>query len=44
MLAAISEFDSSIPLLLGAHQSIGIKAVTLFGTDQQKKKYPLSFK
>lgn len=39
MLAAISEFDSSIPLLLGAHQSIGIKAITLFGTEEQKKKY-----
>jgi acyl-CoA dehydrogenase family protein 9 len=39
MLAVISEYDSSIPLLLGAHQSIGLKALLLFGTDDQKKKY-----
>lgn len=39
MLAVISEYDSSIPLLLGAHQSIGIKALNLFGTEEQKKKY-----
>lgn len=39
MLAVISEHDSSIPLLLGAHQSIGIKALNLFGTEEQKKKF-----
>jgi len=39
MLAVISEYDSSIPLLLGAHQSIGLKALILFGTEDQKKKY-----
>jgi len=31
--------DGSIALLLGAHQSIGLKALLLFGTEAQKKKY-----
>jgi len=39
MLEAVSTHDSSLSLLLGAHQSIGIKALFLFGTDEQKKKY-----
>lgn len=39
MLAVISEFDSSLPLMLGAHQSIGLKALILFGSEDQKKKY-----
>ncbi len=31
--------DGSIALTIGAHQSIGYKALLLFGTDDQKKKY-----
>jgi len=39
MLENVCNNDSSISLLLGAHQSIGIKALLLFGNDAQKKKY-----
>jgi acyl-CoA dehydrogenase family member 9 len=39
MLSAISEVDSSVSLTIGAHQSIGIKALNLFGSEEQKKKY-----
>jgi len=38
-LAAASPLDGSVALTLGAHQSIGLKALLLFGTDEQKKKY-----
>ena len=31
--------DASLAVTLGAHQSIGYKALLLFGTDEQKKKY-----
>ncbi len=39
MLEAISSKDPSIALTLGAHQSIGLKALLLYGSDEQKKKY-----
>ncbi len=39
MLEAISSKDPSIALTLGAHQSIGLKALLLYGNDEQKKKY-----
>ena len=39
VLAAVSAHDGSLSLTLGAHQSIGIKALSLFGNEQQKKKY-----
>ena len=39
MLSAVSEHDGSTSLMLGAHQSIGIKALNLFGSEEQKKKY-----
>ena len=39
MLETVCNKDSSLSLLLGAHQSIGIKALLLFGNDAQKKKY-----
>lgn len=35
-LAAI---DASLAVTIGGHQSIGLKALLLFGTDAQKKKY-----
>jgi acyl-CoA dehydrogenase family protein 9 len=35
----ISSMDSSIAVTLGGHQSIGLKAILLFGTEEQKKKY-----
>ena len=39
MLEAISGKDPSIALTLGAHQSIGLKALLLYGNEEQKKKY-----
>ncbi|HID38897.1 MAG TPA: acyl-CoA dehydrogenase [Calditrichaeota bacterium] len=39
MLEAITEHDPSIALTLGAHQSIGLKSLLMFGTEDQKKKY-----
>ncbi|KAA3614726.1 MAG: acyl-CoA dehydrogenase [Calditrichaeota bacterium] len=39
MLSAISEVDGSTSLTVGAHQSIGIKALNLFGSEEQKKKF-----
>jgi acyl-CoA dehydrogenase family member 9 len=38
-LAAVSSRDGSLSLTLGAHQSIGIKALSLFGNEEQKKKF-----
>ncbi|MCL4138777.1 UNVERIFIED_CONTAM: hypothetical protein GTU68_057124 [Idotea baltica] len=34
-----SKHDASTSLTVGAHSSIGMKALLLFGTDEQKKKY-----
>ena len=39
MLEAVTEQDPSVALTLGAHQSIGLKALLMFGTEEQKKKY-----
>ncbi len=38
-LEFVCHADPSVSLLLGAHQSIGIKALHLFGSEEQKKKY-----
>lgn len=35
----ISASDASIAVTLGAHQSIGLKGILLFGTPEQKQKY-----
>jgi acyl-CoA dehydrogenase family protein 9 len=35
----IAGLDASIAVTLGAHQSIGLKGLLLFGTSEQKKKY-----
>jgi len=35
----ISGIDGSLAVTLGGHQSIGLKALLLFGTEAQKKKY-----
>jgi acyl-CoA dehydrogenase family protein 9 len=37
--AVAGNCGASISALLGAHQSIGLKGIILFGTDEQKKKY-----
>jgi acyl-CoA dehydrogenase family protein 9 len=39
VLQQTSMYDSATSLTIGAHSSIGMKAVLLFGNDGQKKKY-----
>lgn len=39
ILEEIGTHDGSTALLIGAHQSIGMKGLLLFGTEQQKQKY-----
>lgn len=39
VMEVVSSVDPSLTVTLGAHQSIGLKALLLFGNDQQKKKY-----
>jgi len=38
-LQQCSRYESSVSLTIGAHASIGMKGVLLFGTDAQKEKY-----
>ncbi|MFQ6116038.1 MAG: acyl-CoA dehydrogenase family protein [bacterium] len=35
----IAGIDASLAVTLGAHQSIGLKALLLYGTEEQKQKY-----
>ncbi|GAC1363703.1 MAG: hypothetical protein NVSMB47_15430 [Polyangiales bacterium] len=35
----VAALDSSLAVTLGAHQSIGLKGILLFGTEAQKRKY-----
>jgi acyl-CoA dehydrogenase family protein 9 len=35
----LGAIDGSLAVTVGAHQSIGLKAILLFGTDAQKRKY-----
>lgn len=39
VMEKIAGLDASIAVTLGAHQSIGLKALLLFGTEAQKQKY-----
>ncbi|MCB0319082.1 MAG: acyl-CoA dehydrogenase family protein, partial [Bdellovibrionales bacterium] len=39
VLQQTSKYDASTSLTVGAHSSIGMKGLLLFGTDEQKKKY-----
>ena len=39
VLSQTSSHDSSVSLTIGAHSSIGMKGLLLFGTDAQKAKY-----
>ncbi|MCI0518539.1 MAG: acyl-CoA dehydrogenase family protein [Woeseiaceae bacterium] len=39
VLQQCSRFDSSASLTIGAHSSIGMKGLLLFGTDEQKNRY-----
>jgi len=39
VLQQSSRYDSSVSLTIGAHSSIGMKGLLLFGTDAQKERY-----
>lgn len=39
VMQEVGGMDASIAVTLGAHQSIGLKALLLFGTEAQKKQY-----
>ncbi|MCA9583150.1 MAG: acyl-CoA dehydrogenase family protein, partial [Myxococcales bacterium] len=39
VMEEIAAVDASLAVTLGGHQSIGCKAIMLFGTEAQKKKY-----
>jgi acyl-CoA dehydrogenase family protein 9 len=39
VMQEVGGLDASIAVTLGAHQSIGLKGILLFGTPEQKKKY-----
>ncbi len=38
-IAALGMIDTSITVTMGAHQSIGLKALLMFGTEEQKRAY-----
>ena len=35
----IGQIDATLAIVLGVHQSIGYKGISLFGTDEQKERY-----
>ena len=39
VMEEIASHDASLAVTLGGHQSIGLKAILLFGTDAQKRQY-----
>src|SRR3546814_17564730 len=39
VLGQTSSHDSSVSLTIGAHSSIGMKGLLLFGSDEQKQRY-----
>jgi acyl-CoA dehydrogenase family protein 9 len=39
ILEEIASYDGSMALIVGAHQSIGLKGLLLYGTEEQKQKY-----
>jgi acyl-CoA dehydrogenase family protein 9 len=39
VMQEVGGLDASIAVLLGAHQSIGLKGILLFGTPEQKRRY-----
>ena len=36
---AIAQIDSTLPVILGVHQSIGLKGIAMYGTDEQKERF-----
>ncbi len=39
VMQEVAAHDSSLAVTLGAHQSIGLKAILLYGTESQKRRY-----
>ncbi len=39
VMQEVAGLDASVAVTLGAHQSIGLKAILLFGNDEQKRRY-----
>lgn len=39
MAEIVGTYDLGLGICLGAHQSIGFKGITLYGTPEQKQKY-----
>jgi acyl-CoA dehydrogenase family protein 9 len=39
VMEEVGGLDASLAVTLGGHQSIGLKAILLYGTDEQKRKY-----
>jgi acyl-CoA dehydrogenase family protein 9 len=39
VMEAIGQTDASLGILIGGHQSIGLKALLLYGTDDQKRQW-----
>jgi acyl-CoA dehydrogenase family protein 9 len=39
IMQEVAGIDASIAVMLGAHQSIGLKGILLFGTNEQKRQY-----
>lgn len=39
VFAAVGEADAALAVYFGAHQSIGCKGITLFGSDDQKRRW-----
>ncbi|KAL5476204.1 hypothetical protein EMCRGX_G026120 [Ephydatia muelleri] len=39
LVEVVGGYDLAVGIALGAHQSIGFKGITLFGTKEQKEKY-----
>ncbi len=39
VMESLVSVDSSLAITVGAHQSIGLKGLLIFGTDEQKRKY-----
>jgi len=39
IIQEVASIDASLAVTIGAHQSIGLKGILLFGTDEQKQKY-----
>jgi acyl-CoA dehydrogenase family protein 9 len=39
VMQEVASYDASLAVTLGAHQSIGLKGILLFGTEEQRSKY-----